>query len=670
MAAPALSPGGRRPESVRLFVASAGNHVMREIADVFAAGFAGNGVASEVVVDVLPDADPTPGLLQIVVAPHEFYILFAVPRAKEEATRALHAVHLLNVEQPGSLWFEDACWFAGGAAGVLDINGMSAAELRRRGLPALHAPLGYVPSPSEAGPAQRDIDVVFLGVSTPRREMFLSRYARFFAERPCRVHLARLEQPRLAATPGFVTGAALRRLLRSARVLLNVRGEQSAYFEWHRTLAAVASGCAVVSEAADPAPLRPGEDLVIEELDHLVDECRRLLGDEDARAAMAERARRRAEEELGATAVCRRLLDAIRLPAARRPTPRPPAERPARRPSAWTAQRVARGIADLPATAMAAWAGKPAPAPPAPDPSSEPSERGARERAARRDQARALALAGHRLAEEQANDPARAHGTPGVTVVITVFNYADRVGDALASACGALTDGIPGGVEVVVVDDGSTDDSAAVVERAMGATATPVRLIRKAWNTGLADARNLGLREARAPYAFILDADNWIYPRCLTVLHEAIRAGARDAVYGIIGKIDAGGAPAGLASCFAWDERELVRKPYVDAMALFDLGALRAVDGYSTDLEWMGWEDYDLWLKLAAAGRPGALVPEILSAYRVHSASMIHETNRHTIALARHFRRKFDGLVRRYPELPTLFGFPAAETDQPPTSRR
>jgi glycosyltransferase involved in cell wall biosynthesis len=211
----------------------------------------------------------------------------------------------------------------------------------------------------------------------------------------------------------------------------------------------------------------------------------------------------------------------------------------------------------------------------------------------------------------------------------------------------------------VVVDDGSTDHSPDVVRRAMASSRKPVRLVRKVLNTGLADARNVGLAAARGRYVFILDADNWIYPRCLSVLHAAIRAGAHAAVYGIIGKVDERGEPAGLTSCFAWDERELVRMPYVDAMALFDRRALEAVDGYSTDLEWMGWEDYDLWLKLAQAGRSCALVPEVLSAYRVHPASMIHETNRNADALARHFRRKFDALARRHPGLPTLFGFPA-----------
>jgi len=625
VAAPALSPR-RRPRAVHLHVASAGNHVMREIADAFAGGFAAHGVEAEVRVDALPA--PAPDVLPIVVAPHEYFPLFAADAAGDGAVEVLPWVHLLNVEQPGSQWFESACWYARRAAGVLDINATSARELGRRGLRALHAPLPYVPAPA-AAPAPRDVDVVFLGVHTPRREMFFSRHAEFFAGRACRIHLARLERPRLASTPGFVTGPDLHQLLRSSRILVNVHGGDRPYFEWHRTLLAVANGCAVVSEAGDPAPLRPGEDLVVEDLGHLVTECGRLLDDEDARQRMADRARGRAEAELGADVVCGRILDAAEAPA-------PPARsRPLARPSA--ARRPGRAVAAVPK----------------PDPLPVP----ARGMPAMEDLVPALV-----------NDAARRNeAAPGVSVLVTLFNYAGHVGQAVRSAAAASTEGIPGGIEIVVVDDASSDGSFAAVEAAISGSPTPSRVFRHPENRGLAAARNRALHEARGACVFVLDADNWIYPRCLSVLHAALRAGGLHAAYAIIRKFTEGGQPAGLASFHAWDERELVRRPYVDAMALFDRRALLDVGGYSADHPWMGWEDYDLWLKLAEAGKRIALVPEVLTAYRVHPASMIHGTNRHTPELAALLEAKFAGLAARHPDLEMLFGFPRPL--QPPRRR-
>jgi glycosyltransferase involved in cell wall biosynthesis len=53
-------------------------------------------------------------------------------------------------------------------------------------------------------------------------------------------------------------------------------------------------------------------------------------------------------------------------------------------------------------------------------------------------------------------------------------------------------------------------------------------------NTGLADARNLGLQPARAPYAFILDADNIVFPRALEQLHAGIVKDGSAAVYSML----------------------------------------------------------------------------------------------------------------------------------------
>jgi hypothetical protein len=146
------------------------------------------------------------------------------------------------------------------------------------------------------------------------------------------------------------------------------------------------------------------------------------------------------------------------------------------------------------------------------------------------------------------------------------------------------------------------------------------------------------------------------------VLHEAAVASGSAAAYGIIRTFDdATGEPRGLLSAFAWSVRDLVSGPYLDAMALFDRTALAAVGGYSTellDVGWQGWEDYDLWLKLAQEGYVCLRVPQILSSYRLHDASMIRRTNQDTARLAAYFERKFARLVARVPDLGHYFGFP------------
>ena len=101
-------------------------------------------------------------------------------------------------------------------------------------------------------------------------------------------------------------------------------------------------------------------------------------------------------------------------------------------------------------------------------------------------------------------------------------------------------------------------------------------------------------------------------------------------------------------SSLDWSPRRLIEGPYIDAMALLDRQAVLDVGGYSTELiehGWFGWEDYDLWLKLAQAGKSCRLVPRIVAGYRDHGASMLRRTNRSSDRLARYFTTKFAGLL-------------------------
>lgn len=88
----------------------------------------------------------------------------------------------------------------------------------------------------------------------------------------------------------------------------------------------------------------------------------------------------------------------------------------------------------------------------------------------------------------------------GVSVVIPAFNYARYLPEAIASALAQPYSPL----EVIVVDDGSTDETPAVLA---GITDPRLRVIRQQ-NAGLSAARNTGIREARHPFIAFLDADD------------------------------------------------------------------------------------------------------------------------------------------------------------------
>jgi glycosyltransferase involved in cell wall biosynthesis len=203
-----------------------------------------------------------------------------------------------------------------------------------------------------------------------------------------------------------------------------------------------------------------------------------------------------------------------------------------------------------------------------------------------------------------------------VTVCISLFNYEDYIVETLDSVHSQSLDLL----NLIVVDDCSVDRSLKVALDWLEQNSdrfNAVQLVQHQNNQGLAQSRNTALSLLRTPFAFILDADNLLYPRCIDRCVEAIEASNADFVYPITEKF---GAEIGIMCNEIWDSEKLAYGNYIDAMALLRSSSVTAVGGYSAML---GWEDYDLWCKFAEKNYYGVLVPEILARYRVHKTSML-----------------------------------------------
>jgi len=261
----------------------------------------------------------------------------------------------------------------------------------------------------------------------------------------------------------------------------------------------------------------------------------------------------------------------------------------------------------------------------------------------------------------QSIDNSRFNGSaPAISVIVTLYNYSAYIRQCLKSLEDSHTAAIPGGIEVVIVNDASTDDSlkqAMVVQRN---SRHPVRIIDKRLNTGLADARNLGLQLARAPYAFILDADNMVFPRALEQLHATIVRDNSAAAYSMLCRFQSRQSDReGLLSYFDWDPQMFVEFPYIDAMGMFDREQLIKIGGYDNELYklgWFGWEDYDLWLRIAAAGLCVSFLPNVLCLYRHHDRAMSNTTNLFERELVAHLFEKHRPLIEKYPPKRRILG--------------
>ena len=209
------------------------------------------------------------------------------------------------------------------------------------------------------------------------------------------------------------------------------------------------------------------------------------------------------------------------------------------------------------------------------------------------------------------------------TVCITLYNYGDRIVDALESVHEQTLERLG----LVVLDDRSADDGPERVERWLrqhGGRFAGARLARHAKNRGLCHARNSVVSNAESPYVFILDADNQLYPRCVERLMAGLEGTAFGFAYCMLERF---GDHAGLMGYSSWDPELLRRTNYIDAMAMIRRDIWRKLGGYAP-LNVPGWEDYDFWCKCAESGIAGLFVPEVLARYRVHDESMLRsETN-------------------------------------------
>jgi len=219
------------------------------------------------------------------------------------------------------------------------------------------------------------------------------------------------------------------------------------------------------------------------------------------------------------------------------------------------------------------------------------------------------------------------NSNPLISVITPCYNHGRYLADALASVVAQTF----GGWELVIVDDGSTDDSATIAERLIARyPGHSMRLLRQE-NQGLSASRNNGIRLARGAYILPLDADDQIEPdmlaETLAVLERRPEVGFvyTDVwMFGEENRVWSGGA-------YSLDKLRF-DCPMVP-MTLFRKQAWAATGGFRRDLRPQGYEDWDFWLSLAAAGWQGDHIARPLVRYRRDNSSMLATARRHDLEL-------------------------------------
>src|SRR5919204_3704615 len=219
---------------------------------------------------------------------------------------------------------------------------------------------------------------------------------------------------------------------------------------------------------------------------------------------------------------------------------------------------------------------------------------------------------------------------PQVSVLLAVRDDVRYVGAAVDSILQqSLRD-----LELIVVDDASTDETPSVLE---SVSDSRLRVLRNEQGRGLATSLNRGLDEARGRYVARLDADDLALPERLARQVEALRMTEVAALGSAIRDLDEDGREGRFhrmpVSTRAVRWHALFSSPFFHPTVLVDreaLGHLRY------DPEFLESEDHDLWTRLLATGAEGGNLPDALVLKRVHAG----QASRRRGELQRSFQRR------------------------------
>ncbi len=581
---------------------------MRDILDAIAYEARQLGVDAAVVDDSFPDGDD----VAYVTIPHEYFA--TTDKKLWPSRRQLSRTIALTVEHPGTNHFEISEQQSRRCAMAFDINRDSTQELRRRGRSAEHFQIGYTRAWDARQPGTtRDIDVLYLGGKDGRRDKALAQAAPYWWDLRTRLVIAPV-MPHSAASEDFPTGRAKFGLLSRSTLVVNMHRMSSRCLEWVRVMEAICNGALVVSEhSSDAAPFVAGRHYISTELDHLGLIVRGLLEDPAEVARLAAQAEVFVLEHLPMSTSVERLVDAAaelvttpgtvpalhdipEAPGYQPPTPGWPAAVTQTELLAASLRRLETGLMR--------------------------TQRSLAELSLRLDGATDRPT-------ETLETPAYAVTEPTVSVIVPLYNYQHHIVEALGSL--AATTEVA--FDVLIWDDASTDASYQVAgDYLLAHPGLPAKMIRGAVNRGLSATRNQLLRHSRGAYVFNLDADNGVFPTCLSRLAAALDEHPEAAfAYAPIATRRLG-EYVGLLSEHPWMPELFRRGNYIDAMAMIRRSTVERFGGWDESML-HGWEDFQLWVRLAEAGCTAAFVPQVLSWYRLSENSMLMGTNLDSVSL-------------------------------------
>ena len=220
-----------------------------------------------------------------------------------------------------------------------------------------------------------------------------------------------------------------------------------------------------------------------------------------------------------------------------------------------------------------------------------------------------------------------------VSVIIPVYNAQCFVREAVESVLASKYRNI----EVICIDDGSTDNSLAILEK-LAEEDSRITVLHQE-NTGVCIARNAAIQASTGKYIFPVDADNILMP---DFIGEAVKILDNEPDVKVVTLTsEFFGERTGIWKLPEFSLKRLAHKNIMDTCAMYRRSDYDKTDGYCAEI--IAREDWDFWISLLKNGGRVVKVPGISLRYRVTTGSK-RERDRQ---LKRHV---IDTLNKRHPE--------------------
>jgi glycosyltransferase involved in cell wall biosynthesis len=211
-----------------------------------------------------------------------------------------------------------------------------------------------------------------------------------------------------------------------------------------------------------------------------------------------------------------------------------------------------------------------------------------------------------------------------VSAIVPLYNSERFLAQSLDSALAQTWRDL----EIVIVDDGSTDSSAAIADRYARAHPGMIRVIHQR-NEGVCHARNTAMAAARGDCFALLDADDiWLPHHLQACVAELQRRPEAALVHADVERIDTDGNSLG-RSPRTWDRvgKDTFRVLYLRrehvccSTAVFRRNAIDSIGDFDVQFNGLGCEDRDLWLRMSGVA-PFVYINDVHTLYRMHGNNM------------------------------------------------